>query len=283
MRNQGSIAGAAAPPFLVSARALQSHANFDLAIGRFKDDLRAYHLEHRRAANVFADIGQLAIVATMLASSPPATEADICRLAGAGALASRRRVRSHIKALETAGLAQIRTSAGDRRARVVVPTAELERVLNLWVRALAGSAAHLFDLNAAVLTRSDLARFYLAQVMAAHRAGHSAFAYTPAVARLVSLSRGHALVLELLSEALQAGATRIRFSRRSFAQTYGVSRTHVIDLIGECDALGLVSVPSVRELSLSAAFMAEARLWAAINFTLARATLRGKLLAAFGG
>lgn len=226
---------------------------------------------------MFADVGQLAIVSGLLALPAPVTEADLCRLVGAGALANRRRVRNHIARLERAALAAI-AAGGDRRTRPIIATPKLEELLNQWTRALAGAAADLCNVDKAILARADLARFYLRQVMASHQVGFSAFAATPTVARLVNLSRGHALVLELLAASLRADATEVPFSRRAFAAAYGVSRTHVIDLLSECEATGIITPVSVQALSLSPTFLTEARHWAAINFALAAATLEGRLL-----
>ena len=265
-------------PYRAEAHALEQAPAFEAAVIRLADDLAAFYAAHPEAAAMFADVGQLAIVSGLLALPAPVTEADLCRLVGAGALASRRRVRNHIARLERAGLARI-ADGGDRRTRPAVATEKLEDLLNAWVRALASAAADLCAINKAPLSRPDLARFYLRQVMASHQAGFSAFAATPTVARLVNLSRGHALVLELLAASLRSGATEAPFSRRAFASAYGVSRTHVIDLLGECEATGIITATSSQTLALSPTFLAEARHWAAINFALAAATLEGRLLA----
>lgn len=126
-------------------------------------------------------------------------------------------------------------------------------------RSLAGAAADLCNVDSATLARPDLARFYLSQVMASHQVGFSAFAATPTVARLVNLSRGHALVLELLAASLRANASEVPFSRRAFASAYGVSRTHVIDLLNECEATGIITPASAQTLTLSPTFLTEAR------------------------
>ncbi len=264
--------------YRAEAHALEQAQGFEAAVIQFADDLAAFYQARPEAAAMFADVGQLAIVSGLLALPAPVTEADLCRLVGAGALASRRRVRNHIKRLEGEGLATISPGA-DRRARVIVATAKLEDLLNQWVRALAGVAADVCSVDAAALARPDLARFYLRQVMASHQVGFSAFAETPAVARLVNLSRGHALVLELLAASLRTGAVELPFSRRGFASSYRVSRTHVIDLLAECERARLVTPQSARTLALSPTFVTEARRWAAINFVLAAATLEGRLLA----
>jgi len=270
---------AAARPYRTAAAALAQSPAFDAAVVQLASDLAAFYANHREAAQIFSDVGQLAIVSSVLSLPPPVSEADVCRLLGAGALASRRRVRNHIGKLERLGFID-RADADDRRLRAIAPTAKLEAMLNLWVRALSGAAAKLCGADAATLMRDDLARFYLQQVMASHQRGFSAFADVPAIGRLAGLSRGHAFVLELLRAALQTGAHEVRFSRREFAAAYGVSRTHVIDLLAECERAGLIAQSSSRALTLSPAFVSEARRWAAINFALAAATLEGRLLEA---
>jgi hypothetical protein len=206
-------------PYRADARAIERTPAFETAVVRLADDLAAFYHAHPEAAAMFADVGQLAIVSSLLALPAPVTEADLCRLVGAGALASRRRVRNHIARLEQGGLADAGTG-GDRRTRPIVATTKLDHLLNQWVRALAGAAADVCNVDKATLTRPDLARFYLRQVMASHQVGFSAFTETPAVARLVNLSRGHALVLDLLAASLRNGANEVPFSRRAFAASY---------------------------------------------------------------
>lgn len=268
----------ATPPYRAEALGLERSPAFDAAVIQFAADMAAFYEINPDAAAMFADVGQLAIVGGLLALPGPVTEADLCRLVGAGQLASRRRVRNHIARLEREGLIEI-AKGGDRRTRSITVTSKLDGLLSQWVRALAGAAADLCNVDKAALQRADLASFYLQQVMASHRVGFSAFAATPSVARLVNLSRGHALVLELLASSLRDGTLEIPFSRRAFASAYGVSRTHVIDLLAECESVGLVTPVSARALALSPTFVAEAKTWAAINFALAAATLEGRLLA----
>lgn len=265
------------PSYQAEARSLETAPAFEAAVIQLASDMAAFYAANPEAAAMFADVGQLAIVSGLLALPAPVTEADLCRLVGAGALASRRRVRNHIARLAREGFAQV-GDGSDRRTRPITATPKLENLLNQWVRALAGAAADLCSVDRATLSRPDLARLYLRQVMASHQRGFSAFAATPSVARLVNLSRGHALVLELLAASLRTGSTDVAFSRRAFASAYGVSRTHVIDLLSECEATGIIT-PSPQTLALSATFLAEARQWAAVNFVLAAATLEGRLLA----
>lgn len=266
------------PPYRAEALQLEKAPTFDAAVIQLATDMAAFYNAHPEAASMFSDVGQLAIVSGLFALPAPVTEADLCRLVGAGALASRRRVRNHIARLEKAGFAQVAES-GDRRARPIIATPKLEeQLMNQWARALASTAADLCDVDRATLTRPDLARFYLSQVMASHQVGFSAFAATPSVARLVNLTRGHALVLELLAASRRINAAEVPFSRRAFARTYGVSRTHVIDLLSECEATGIITPASAQTVVLSPTFLAEARHWAAINFVLAAATLEGRLL-----
>jgi len=252
---------------------------FDDAVVRFAADMRAFYGRHESASEIFADVGQFAIVASIATFPDRLTEAQLCKVLSAGSLASRRRVRAHLARLQGAGLVQILRDPSDLRARLIAPCARLEDLLDQWVRALAGAGLQVLGLDAALLQRQHLARFYLAQVMAAHRAGYSAFTATPNITRLTNLSRGHALVLELLSAASVTGDLEFEFSRRGFAQHYGVSRTHVIDLLGECENLGLVAVRG-RRVALSDGFRAEARLWVGVNFVLAAAALEGRLLLA---
>ncbi|HVK80342.1 MAG TPA: hypothetical protein VM915_06995 [Verrucomicrobiae bacterium] len=263
--------------YLREARRLEQTPAFDAAVLGMAADLRAYYRDNAIAARIFADVGQLAIVSCLIAAPEPVTEAALCRIVGAGALASRQRVRRHIGKLEHLGLIAT-LPANDARVRPLTPTPALEHQLNQWVRALAGQARHLFALDSALLDDPHLARTYLAQVMQSHQLGFSAFEATPSIARIVTLSRGHALVLEWLAAHIETNTRDIAFSRRAFGAAYGVSRTHVIDLIKECADIGLLAPDA--NLQLTPAFVTQARLWAAINFVLAAATLERRLIPA---
>ncbi|MFT3727959.1 MAG: hypothetical protein QM759_09070 [Terricaulis sp.] len=265
------------PAYITEARRLEAAAGFDTAVTHMAADLRNFYRDNPLAARIFADVGQLAIVSAIVAAPAPVSEAALCRHVGAGALASRQRVRRHLAKLREHGLIAF-GSGDDLRARPITPTTELEQQLSLWVCALAQRAVPLFGLEDRLLRQPQLARLYLSQIAAAHVRGFSAFAATPNIARIVTLSRGHALAVELLVATIEARDAVVAFSRRSFGATFGVSRTHVVDLLNECAKHGLLKLDDDARLSLSSAFIAEARLWAAINFTLAGATLRGELL-----
>lgn len=266
-------------PFLVSADTIERDPRFPSALLRFCEDVASFHLQQSDAARLFADLGQFAIVAAIVAPTAAPTEAALVR--SAGALASRRRIRAQLAALEASGMIA-REGGDDARERPVVPTEALKDALDAWVIAIAGTAASFAGLDDAV-RRRGIGRDYLRQIMATHALGFSAFQTLPAVSRLMTLTRGHVLLTELLRARLETGSREIPFSRRSFGAAYGVSRSHAIDLLRECEALGLVSPAARGRLHLSTTFDQELTCWGAINFALAAATLRGQLLEVIKG
>ena len=120
---------------------------------------------------------------------------------------------------------------------------------------------------------------YLAQLLAASRGGRSAFAAFPRVGRLIQLTAGHALLMELVRASGGRAGVAFTLPRGDRAADWGVSRSHVGDLVRGLCAEASLDMPDRRHLRLTAPFCAEARGWAACNFALANATLDGKLLA----
>jgi DICT domain-containing protein len=62
---------AAARPYRTAAAALAQSPAFDAAVVQLASDLAAFYANHREAAQIFSDVGQLAIVSSVL-SLPPA-------------------------------------------------------------------------------------------------------------------------------------------------------------------------------------------------------------------
>lgn len=261
-------------PFLSAAEAIENDPRFPPLLLRFCQDIAAFHGAKHHAASLFADIGQFAIVAAIVASPAPATEAELIRAVNAGGLASRRRIRAQIARLEAAGM--IMRGAG-ARDRPMSASSALEEALDGWVRANAGAAAAYAGLDTEVRT-PGVGRSYLRQVMASHARGFSAFATLPTVSRLMTLARGHVLIADLLRTRLGTQSLEINFSRRRFSAQYGVSRSHAIDLLRECETLGLLSSADGNRVRLSPTFDAEMQRWGAISFALAAATLQGRLI-----
>ena len=125
---------------------------------------------------------------------------------------------------------------------------------------------------------------YLGEVLAANRAGLSAFGALPGVWRMLSLTGGHLFLLQLVlaSEGASRIGVPLTVSRRGFAQRYGFSRVHAVDLTLEAEALGWLARRG-RALVLTDAFAQESRRWCATHFALCNATLAGRLLPVLRG
>lgn len=124
---------------------------------------------------------------------------------------------------------------------------------------------------------------YLQQLLAASRGGRSAFAAFPRVGRLMQLTAGHALLMELVLASGGCPGVAFVLPRSQLAAAWGVSRGHIGDLLRGLRAEGSLETPDRRTLHLTQPFCAEARGWAACNFALANATLDGNLLTILPG
>ena len=235
-----------------------------------------------RAVAIMGDLGRFGIVAGVFCASPPATATTVTLTLGSG-IASEGRITSHIQALSKAGVLEDAPRIG--RARPVRPSPWLEGWMLRWLDAIAIPSRRWWSDGAHPDLSRDLLIRFLDQILAANREGLDAFAPTPAIHRMMSLVGGHLFVLELIlaTDACRLISAPVTFSRRAFAERYGFSRSHAVDLCAEAERLGWLTRAGQGRVVVHDGFCAEARKWSAIHFALAIASQQGRLLPVMRG
>lgn len=275
---QGSVdINDAAARLRAGVAAVAADAGFEAALRDYAAAITGLYRVRPEAVPVIGNIARFGIAAALLVAGHPASTREIAdRLIGPG-VASRSRVAGHLRRLAQLGavLPAPGGRGGGRRWQLAPWVAGL---LHDWMRAVATpagrwrSAPHDLD-DGAVLHR------YFADVLESSRGGRDIFAPFPRVGRLMRLAAGHALLMELLLASSAVPGRPFTLCRQGFAGNYGVSRSHVQDMIAMLVADDSVAREGRTDLVLSPALAGELRAWGALLFVVANATLAGQLLA----
>ncbi len=260
-------------------RAILADTRLPEAMGAFARGLTALYAQPPLGVPILGDLGRFSIVASLIASPTPMTQAAVLELMGPGA-AGRARVAAHLGALTGAGALTAVEDPADGRARPLSPAPWLRDWMDRWgVAMIAPVRPWWRGPDAAPEPTREVLAAYLNQILAANRAGLNAFGATPGVWRIMSLVGGHLFLLELIlaSDGAHRIGQPVAFSRRAFALRYGVSRRHAVDLVTEAEGLGWLARRGGK-VELNAAFAEEARRWVAIHIALCNAALAGRLL-----
>lgn len=270
----GGEAGAA---MRAAIAAVAAHPGFDAALIAYADGIARLYRSHPHAVSVIGNLARFGVLAAAVVAQAPVSVRQLSgRLLGPG-IASRGRVGQQVRRLQMLGamLPEPGGRGGGRRWRAA-PWAQA--LLHDWLRAAALPAAP-WRTRAHDLDDPAVLRRYFADVLESARGGRDIFAPFPNVGALMRLAGGHALLVELV---LASGAVPDRafaLSRSGVAVAYGLSRSHVLDMLGLLLATGSLARAGRAELMLAPALAAELRGWAAALFVAANATLAGELLA----
>jgi DNA-binding transcriptional ArsR family regulator len=253
----------------MAAEALAGRPDFADVVARHCRDMLGFYERQPLAGLILGDIGRLAIVAAVLGTERQ-LRSQLVRALGTG-LASRSRVEAHLETMSGLGLVELAETQG---GVAVAATDALRRLMDDWICAMTGCIVQVFPETAAAAAHEDAAVHYLRQIIEAHGRGFSAFAYVPALAPVMALRGGYLLVLQLALQHFERGG---RFSRKAFAKRFRLTRSHVVDLVGECRAADLIEPGHGNLLVGSDLLVAQARRWVAIHVHLGRATLAQSL------
>lgn len=275
---QGSGDGdGAATRLRESMAAVAGDPGFDAALQDYAAAITRLYRARPEAVAIIGNVARFGIAAALLVAEHPASTREIAeRLIGPG-VASRTRVAGHVRRL--AQLAAVLPAGGGRGGGQRWQLAPfVAGLLHDWMRAVATPAgrwrASRHDLDdVAVLRR------YLADVLESSRGGRDIFAPFPRIGRLMRLAAGHALLMEMLLATGAVPEQSFTLSRLGFARDYGISRSHLQDMIAMLVVDGSLIRHAGGALALSPQLAGEVRAWAASLFVVANATLAGELLA----
>lgn len=175
-------------------------------------------------------------------------------------LASPRRIEQVTARLVQTGFLESRVSPIDRRARLLVPTARMIDHDCQWLMAHYAPLAEMFGPDDFALPLSGDLRFQQVQ----RRVATDFFPQSAAVLlrnpdMMLFLARdaGVFVLVSLVQDSLERGTTEVPLSLSTLGTRFGVSRTHVRQLLGTASEQGLVTIdPSRRTIGLSPRLLA---------------------------
>jgi hypothetical protein len=235
------------------------------------------HAANPAFAQLMSDRTQAHIVGVCYHLHPEANAAAVLRLLPPDT-GSRNRVTAHLHALERRGALMAAPRGRDARTRNLMLAPAFRAWVDRWVDAVVLPALPFVpvppdDLDDPALRQSWFSRWVAAQTM-----GVRMTSKLPRVRHFIELRGGYIVMNELLRrDYAEPGVVTTRFSKRELAARYGLTRTHVIDLIAALAAegwltdgpLGPTPTDSMRE---------QTRLWHGLHLGAAALVLSGMLM-----
>jgi hypothetical protein len=228
-----------------------------------------------QAMAMLADSGQAHIISVAFYLDPVITAAGVRRLLPVD-MAGHKRIGSYLAMLEHMG-ALTPAEHGDGRARARAITPWFHALLKDWLKAIVRPGRRWLPQPWPDLECPANGRRWFGQFVEAHARGGRMLDSAPSIAHMLSLKGGYVLLFELMRRTtLPPGEPQPAFSRRDFAQRFGLSRTHVIDLLARAAEHGLIETEA-RSIKPSAALVAEGRIWLTMHLAVAVLTLQDRL------
>lgn len=231
---------------------------------------------HPAARRLLADQGQMRVATACVVLDPEIRLPDVVALVPAP-IASPNRVAAALHLMRREG-ALVPTDQGLPRGRSVGPLGLSPAFAGLargWLRAMVEPAIVFADEPVAdfgcPLLYRRMCRAYLEATLLPTRS----LKVSGSVERAQSRRGGALLLLEVMRRTLGEGNPPA-FSKRAFAQRFGLSRTQVVGLVQEAALAGLLA-DSGGSLAASAAGRADGRRWLAKMLALGTASLDGSL------
>lgn len=228
-------------------------------------------------AQLMSDRTQAHIVGVCYHLHPQANAAAVLRLLPPDT-GSRNRVTAHIHALERRGALMAAPRGRDGRTRNLMLTPVFQSWVDRWVDAVVLPALPFVGTPPENLGDPALRQTWFSRWVAAQTMGVRLTSRLPKVRRFMELRGGYVVMNELLRrEYAEPGAITTRFSRRELAARYGLTRTHVIDLIAALEAEGWLSDGPLGPVPTET-MLAETRVWHGLHLGAAALVLSGMLM-----
>jgi hypothetical protein len=205
---------------------------------------------------------------------PRITVADLLRTLPAGE-ATRRRVSDHIQSLVKIGALVTSTEQRDQRATVYMLSAEFMAWIGKSVEIVVLPALPFMAQLPDDLDRPETRKRWVDQWMSVKPTAPNPARYFPKMEYLMGLRVGNILLCELMRRVYAADKASLpRFSRREIAARFGVSRTHVIELLAWLETEGWIAAGANGPVP-TPALEAEARSWHAAQLAVATRMMSG--------
>jgi hypothetical protein len=235
------------------------------------------HAANPAFAQLMANRAQAHIVGICYHLHPEANAAAVLRLLPPDT-ASRNRVTAHLHALERRGALMEAPMARDGRTRNLKLTPTFQAWVDRWVDAVVLPALPFVAEPPAVLDDPATRQRWFSRWVAAQTMGVRLSSRLPLVRQFLELRGGYVVINELLRrDYAEPGSITTRFSKRDLAARYGLSRTHVIDLIAALEAEGWLAMGALGPVPTET-MRVETRTWHGLHLGAAALVLSGMLM-----
>ncbi len=245
--------GAATGPtsFAAFAAEIAADPRFDAVAAQLCREVLGFFAGQPAAMRLMPDQGRMRVAVACRLLHPDITVAAVQRLVPP-VIASPGRVAAAIQLLGAQGFL-VPSPVGDRRAHHHAMAPGMEAILDAFLELMVRQGLPFARSGIAPRRPRDWAEEFLLATLE----GGASIGSGPGVERGHTLRGGALLNLELMRRGLEREVSP--FSRRAFAARFGLSRTHVIDLLAELAGRGWLA-PG-REFRPSEAGLAAGRAW----------------------
>jgi hypothetical protein len=235
------------------------------------------HAANPAFAQLMADRTQAHIVGVCYHLHPEANAAAVLRLLPPDT-GSRNRVTAHLHALERRGALMPAPRGRDARTRNLMLTPAFRAWVDRWVDAVVLPALPFVPDPPENLDDPSLRQNWFSRWVAAQTMGVRLTSRLPRVRHFMELRGGYIVMNELLRrDYAEPGRITTRFSKRDLAARYGLTRTHVIDLIAALEAEGWLAHGPLGPVP-SDIMRNQTRVWHGLHLGAAALVLSGSLM-----
>ncbi|MBB6228880.1 hypothetical protein FHS79_003073 [Polymorphobacter multimanifer] len=235
------------------------------------------HAANPPLAQLMADRAQAHIVGICYHLHPTANAAAVLRLLPPDT-ASRNRVTAHLHALERRGALVAAPRGRDARTRNLMLAPAFQAWVDRWVDAVVLPALPFVPEPPVALDDPSARQGWFSRWVAAQTMGVRLTSRLPEVRQFLDLRGGYVVINELLRrDYALPGAVTERLSRRNLAARYGLTRTHVIDLLAALEAKNWVAEGPLGPEPTDA-MRAQTRIWHGLHLGAAALVLSGVLM-----
>jgi len=167
----------------------------------------------------------------------------------------------------------VEASRPDARSRAYALAPGFAPVLRRWVAMIVSAGAPFSRLRPAEINKAGMHQLWCGDFLLATLEGGGSLKAGPQAERRQSRQGGSLLYFESLRRGFIAGEPP-QFSRKGFAQRFGLSRSHVIDMVAELERSGWAS-PGDAVFAPTPAALAGGRQWLMRFLAISTATLDG--------
>lgn len=235
------------------------------------------HAANPGFAQLMANRAQAHIVGICYHLHPEANAAAVLRLLPPDT-ASRNRVTAHLHALERRGALAAAPKGRDARTRNLMLAPAFQAWVDRWVEAVVLPSLPFVPESPGELDDPATRQRWFSRWVAAQTMGVRLTSRLPLVRQFLELRGGYVVINELLRRHYaEPGTITTRFSKRDLAARYGLTRTHVIDLVAALEAEGWLAETALGPAPTET-MLAETRIWHGLHLGAAAMVLSGMLM-----